>query len=457
MSSTSSALSSLSNPITFTGQSTFSSSFQQVLQRAVSIASLPMEQLAGEVSTLENQQSDLNSLQSTFSSLQSALQGISSAMTGDISATSSDPTVVSAFAQSTTLPGTYSIQVADAGSSTTTISNAGSPAVSDPGTQNISSSASFTLTVNGAVTTITPAGNTLDDLANAINGADAGVSATIVNLGTNSSPDYRLAPTSTELGPDAIQLNDGTNDLLTTVQTGADAQYTVNGNSTVLYSNSDQVTLAPGLTANLLSSAPGKTITITVAASESSLSSALANFASAYNSAAGAVANETGKNGGALAGQSIVYELQSALSRIAQYVTASGQVQSLSDLGLDLSQTGTLTFDASQFNGLSPTGVQQFLGGLTASGFLQEANNVLSDIADPKTGMLMTQSNNIGNEITSDGNQLSNDQNLVNTIEANLQQQLSAADAAIAVLQEQNTYYANLMQTENANNIAGLG
>ncbi|HUB83159.1 MAG TPA: flagellar filament capping protein FliD [Bryobacteraceae bacterium] len=457
MGSTSSAASSLSNPITFTGQSTYSSSFQQVLQRAVSIASLPMQQLEGEIGTLENQQTDLSNMQSTFSSLQSAVQSISSAMTGDISATSSDSSVVSVSAQSTTLPGTYSIQVSNIGSSTTTISNAGSPAVTDPSSQNISASSSFTLTVNGVATTITPSGDTLDDLANAINDSSTGVSATIVNLGSNNSPDYRLTLTSTELGPDTIQLNDGTSDLLSTVQTGADAQYTVNGNSTVLTSNSDQVTLAPGLTATLLNSAPGQNVTITVAASESNLASALSSFATAYNSAVSAVTSETGQNGGALAGQSVVYELQDALSQIAQFITPTGSVQSLSDLGLDLSDTGTLTFDQSQFDSLSATGIQQFLGGLTSGGFLQTANNVLSSIAGQQTGMLTTEFNNVASEITTDQGQVSNDQNLVNTIETNLQQQLSAADAAIAVLQEQNTYYANLMQTENANNFAGLG
>ena len=45
----------------------------------------------------------------------------------------------------------------------------------------------------------------------------------------------------------------------------------------------------------------------------------------------------------------------------------------------------------------------------------------------------------------------------MNLIQANLSQQLSQADAAIAVLQQQNTFYTNLFQTENANNIAGLG
>ena len=449
--------SSLTTPITFTGQSTFSSSFQQVLQRAVSIASLPMQELEGTVSTLQSQQSDLGSLQSGFSSLQSALQAVASAMTGDVSATSSDASVVSASAQSTTLPGTYSIQVSNIGSSTTTLSNAGSTPVADPTTANISSSSSFTLTVNGTAYTITPSGSSLDDLANAINNANDGVSATIVNMGSNSSPDYRLALTSTELGADTIQLNDGTNDLLSTVQTGSDAQYTVNGSTTTLSSNSDQITLAPGLTANLVSAAPGQTVTITVAASEGNLSSALSSFATAYNTAASAISSETGQNGGALAGQSLVYELQDALSQIAQFTNSTGSVQSLSDLGLDLSDTGTLTFDSSQLNGLSSTSIQQFLGGLTSGGFLQLANNVLSTVSNSTSGMLATEYNNIGNEITSDESQISNDQDRVNTIQTNLTQQLSAADAAIAVLQEQSSYYATLNQTENANNMAGIG
>ena len=451
----SSSASSLSNPVTFTGQSTFSSSFQQVLQRAVSIASLPMQELQTEVTTLQSQQSALSSLGATFDSLQSAVQGIATAAGGNVSASSSDTSVVTASTDSTTLPGTYSIQVSKIGSATTTISSAGSPPVTDPSSASISASASYTLTVNGTTTTITPSGDTLNDLAGAINNASAGVSATIVNLGSNSSPDYRLALTSTELGPDTIQLNDGTN-LLTTVQTGADAQYTVNGNTTVLNSNSDQVTLAPGLTATLVSADPGQTVNITVAAGEGNLSSALSTFATAYNAAVTAVAAQVGQSGGALAGQSMVYELQNALSQIAQSTSASGSVQKLSDLGLTLSSTGSLSFDSSQFSAQSASAIQQFLGGLTSGGFLQSANNILTTFTDTATGTLADEYNNVGTQITNDQNQISSDQARVNLIQANLAQQLSHADAAIAVLQQQSTYYTNLFQTENANHMAGL-
>jgi flagellar hook-associated protein 2 len=416
-----------------------------------------MQQLQTDVTTLQSQQSALASLGSSFDSLQSAIQAIDTAASGSVSASSSDTSVVTASAQSTTLPGTYSIQVSDTGSSTTTISNAGTTPATDPSSASISASSSYTLTVNGATTSITPSGDTLDDLADAINNANAGVSATIVNLGSNSSPDYRLALTSTELGPDTIQLNDGTSDLLSTVQAGTDAQYTVNGNSTVLSSNSDQVTLAPGLTATLVSADPGQNVTITVAASQGNLSSALSSFATAYNAAVTAVAGQVGQSGGALAGQSLVYELQDALDQIAQFTGTSGSVMDLSDLGLTLGSDGSLTFDSSQLSAQSAAGIQQYLGGLTSGGFLQSANNILNTFTDTTTGTLADEYNNVGNEITSDQSQISDDQTQVNLIQTNLTQQLSQADAAIAVLQQQNTFYTNLFQTENANNIAGLG
>jgi len=455
MGTTSSAASSLSTPITFSGQSTFSSSFQQVLQRAVSIASLPMQEVQGQVTTLQGQETDLNGMQSVFGSLQSSLQAVASAMSGSVSASSSDSSVVTAAAQSSTLPGTYSIQVSNIGSSTTTVSNAGTTPVTDPSTENISSSLNYTLTINKTPTTLTLTSDTLDALATAINDSGLGVSATIVNLGSNASPDYRLAVASTELGADTIQLNDGTKDLLSTLQTGTDAQYTVNGNKTTLTSNSDQITLAPGLTATLVSSAPGVTVNITVAANEDSLSSALSSFATAYNSAAAAVASERGQTSGALAGESLIYSLGDTLSQINQYSNGSGSVQDLSDLGLDLDSSGNLTFDSSQFSSQTAAGIQQFLGGLTSGGFLQLANNALSTVADPTTGMLASETSTIESEITTDNDHISDDQNEVNLVQSNLQKQLSAADAAIAVLQQQKTYYTDLFQAEYGNNTNG--
>ena len=75
-------MSSSPAPITFNGSSTYSSAFQQVITRAVSIASLPLQSLQQSVSTLTTQQSTLSTIGADFSALQTAIQALGSATGG---------------------------------------------------------------------------------------------------------------------------------------------------------------------------------------------------------------------------------------------------------------------------------------------------------------------------------------------------------------------------------------
>ena len=113
-----------------------------------------------------------------------------------------------------------------AGSPSSAISNSAT-AVTDPTTQNISASTSFTLTVGTKNYTVT--GSNLNALATAINSSGAPVQAVVVNLGSPEAPNYQLSLQSTALGNVPLQLNDGTNNLLGTLNAGTDASYTVNG------------------------------------------------------------------------------------------------------------------------------------------------------------------------------------------------------------------------------------
>jgi flagellar hook-associated protein 2 len=453
---------SSTTPITFNGSSTYSSSFQQVITRAVGIASLPMQILQNQVTSLNSQASTVSGLQAAFTTLQADLQGLDSAVAGSPSAQSSDPTGVSATAAAGALNGTYTIQVDDVGSSTTTLSSAGLTTVTDPTTGNISSATSFTLTVNGTATTITPSGTSLEDLANAINSAGAGAQATIVNVGSNTSPDYRLAVSGTSLGADTIQLNDGSpTGLLDTLSTGSDAEYKVNGSTTDVQSTSSQVTLSPGLTVNLLAQTTTPA-TITVTSDYSGLQSALSSFVTDYNSAVTALQQNVGQGGGALTGDSLVYTLSNVLDQIANYTgSGSGGVSTLSALGVSLQVTGQLSFDQSTFAAASQSDISNFLGSMESStGFLSAASNTLNSVTDPTNGLFGAETSSIQSQITSDNTQIANDQARVTALQDSLQAQLSQADAAIATLQQQDTYYQELFQAEygstggtnNANN-----
>ena len=275
--------------------------------------------------------------------------------------------------------------------------------------------------------------------------------ATIVNLGSNTSPDYRLVVTSNSLGADSIQLSDGSTNLLSTISQGAEATYRVNGSSTELQSSSRQVTLAPGLTVTLLG-ASSQPDTITVSKDYSGLQSALSNFATAYNSAIGALGQQRGQNGGALAGQSVIYTLTNVLRSISQYSSGSGSVASLNDLGLSLDQNGQMSFDASTFDKQSAGAIAQFLGGASSSGFMKAATDALTSAADTNSGAIETEYGALQSQIDHQNDLIKDEQSRITDMQTNLQNELTQADAAIATLQAQKTHYADLFQAEYNNN-----
>jgi flagellar hook-associated protein 2 len=413
-----------------------------------------MDGLETNVSTLQGQATEIGTLQSDFTAIQSAIQTLSTGGASSLAATVADSSIASATVDTTqqVTAGSYTLNVISTGSQTTTLSNNGLLTVSDPSTSSISTSSSFTLTVGGSNYTITPTSNTLDALAQSINSSGAGVSATLVNIGSPSSPDYRLSLQSTTLGDTSIQLNDGTQNLLETLTTGAPAQYQVDGQpSTPISSNTDTVTLAPGVTADLLGT--GQT-TVTVAPDSSAAATALSTFVSAYNSAATELGNNRGTAGGALTGQSLVYELEQSLESMANYSGGSGSVQNLAALGLTFNSTGQLTFDQTTFQSIEasdPSDVATFLGSATGGGFLTNATNILNGLEAPTTGIFAAATNTVQGQITSDNNQITADQQSITTMQNTMTEQMSKADAAIASLESQLSYYTSLFTDEQQN------
>jgi flagellar hook-associated protein 2 len=440
----------------FTGSSLFASSLAQQLQNAVNIASIPMDNLQTEQTTLQGQQTEFGTLSSDFTALSTALSSIDSA-TGSSSygATVSNTKVASASVGSGVLAGTYSLDVTNTGSNTNTISNdSGLLLVTDPTQSNLSTSTSFTLVVNSNTYNITDSAGTLDGLANAINSSGANVQATVVNVGSSSSPDYRLSVQSLDFAPDTVQLEDNGNnnaDMLTQLGSGGSyVQYSVNGEPSV-NSSSQSLTLSTGLTVNVLGTG---TTSITVSQNGDSIANALSNFANAYNTALAEVDKNRGQNGGALTGDGSIFSLTEALNNLGGYSGSTGSVESLASLGLTFDPNGNLDFDASTFDqaaSANMTDVLNFLGSVSGStGFLGVANNILTGITDPLTGLLPQATQSISTEISGIGTQITNDQSQVTQLQQTLQAQLSAADASIASLEQQANYFQMMFQTQNA-------
>jgi len=436
----------------FTGASRYSSDFQSLINRAVAIASLPLGQLTAAKTTLEAESSALGTLNTKFTSLQSAITSLETATGISSYAVSvSNGLVVSASASTGATAGTYSIEVTSLGSNTSTMSKAGLTTVTDPSTQNISSASDFTLTVNGTPHTITPSGTTLNALVTAINDAGLDTQASIVNVGSTSSPDYRLAIQSSKLGADTIQLNDGSQDLLDTLATGAKATYKLNGMATAIESDSRTITLAPGLTAQLLGeSASGVATTITVSRSTMAITNALASFVTAYNAGVDELDKHRGEAGGALTGQSIVSMLSEAMRNVAQYSGGSDTITSLTDLGLNFDDQGKLSLDTSAFSSATTGNIDElmtFLGSSTGGGFLKSATDTLNGLEDATDGILTTAISSMTAQITGQTSRITTEQERVADIQENLTAQMSAADALIAALEQQATYLNALFES----------
>jgi flagellar hook-associated protein 2 len=440
---------------TTTGSSSFSTDLQSAVTRALQIAALPSQLVQADMNTVSGESQELTQLSSLFGSLQTSLQSLSSATsTGTQTATPADPSIVQATLTGSALPGSYSVDVLNPGSESSAMSVALQPPVTDPTGQSISQSNSFTLTVNGTTYTIQPPSQNLNSLAQAINDSGAPVQAVIVNLGSPSSPDYRLVLQATALGDGGIQLTDSNNNaLLSTLNTGSNASYTVNGQPPAgISTSSSTVTIAPGLNVNL--EAEGTT-TVTVAASLSSVSNALSSFVGAYNSAVAEVQKNQGQSGGALTGNGIILTMQQVLEQLGAYSSGNSSITNLTQLGVTFTQQGTLSFDPTVIAGLSQTQMQDamtFLGGPTTGGFLQFATNSLDSLTDPTSGAITLQNQEYTTETNNDQTKLTNDQNQLTQLQNNLNTQMAQANALIATLQNENTFLQGLFQADTSNN-----
>jgi len=458
-----SAVATLTAPPTFSGVSKFATSLQQVLTRAVGIASLPLNLDQAQLTTFTTTQTDVQALETAFTTLQASVTSLQSAVTSGLLTTSlSDASTVTATVGTGATAGSYTIAVGSLGAFSTALSNSGSTPISDPASQGISTDTSLTLSVGTTTTTITPASNSLQDLATAIN-TQAGdqVQATLVNVGSTSSPDYRISLKAANLGTDAIDLTDSSGDLISTSAPGSLASYQIDGLTTPVTSDSRTVTLSPGLTINLIGqSAAGASTTVTVAHNPAALASAFSSFAGNYNAALDALSQYHGQNGGALEGSSLVQSLTGVLAQIGTYTTGSPS-GSLANFGITVDSTGALSVDTSAFTAAANANFSTLLstlGGTTSGGFLQAATNLLNGVEDPTTGTLKIEEASVAGEITSQQALIANEQSRVNQLQTNLTQQIATADSAIAGLESQVSFVTGLFaQYTGANNTQSNG
>jgi flagellar hook-associated protein 2 len=370
------------------------------------------------------------------------VQQIQDAMGGAAyEATVSAPTKLSATLGDGAMEGVYSVDVVNPGTYGTSMS----------GVWNSTGSHTYQLTLDGGTTTysITPADNSVGSVAAAINNQYSDkVRAIVVNVGSSSTPDYRISLQAVKLGTGKPEILDNGNGLQTGTA-GTLAQYIVNGSGNTVSSASRTVSIANGVTVNLIAGDSGTPVNITVTRSTSVLSDALSAFASAYNSAVDEVGKQHGITAGALTGQSVVNDLSQALSQIATYTSPGSPVSGLAGLGVTLDETGHMTFSPFTLMAAdmsNSSGVASFIGSPSSSGFLKTATAGLNRLLDPVSGSVTTAESNVKSQIAGTNSRISTKQDQVDQLQQQLLLQMSAADSLIASMEQQYGYISGMFQ-----------
>lgn len=331
---------------------------------------LLQSQEAGDLTTV----SAYGSLKSALSTFQSSLQSLTSiSQYQSLSATVGDSSVATATASSTAAAGNYSLQVNQLAQAQTLVATgqASTTGVIGNGTISISFGTTTagtppTFTSSGAAPatiTIDSSDDTLAGIASAINSANIGVSASILNDGSNTP--YRLSLTSTNTGAaNSMQISvagdpalqslleqDSGAQNLTQTSAAQNAQFNLNGLAISSATNTDS-TVVPGVTLNLLSTNTSPT-TLNVTANNNGTITAINSFVSAYNTVEGVIAQATAAKtssaaAGPLQGQNdvsnIVAQMQSLID--SPIPGASNALSTLGQVGVTFQANGTLSVNS---------------------------------------------------------------------------------------------------------------
>lgn len=438
----------------FTGASRYATDFQSVIDRSVNIASLPMLQMQQSRATTSDQNAAVQALDSKVSSLQTALKSLGDSFGfGSYSIANSDASIVTARMAEGVGEGTYTVKVLDVGSYATASSKSDLTGVTDPATQNISSAEEFSLFINdGEEITLHPASNNLNSLVEAINNANAGVRATVVNLSPSGTPEYHLSIQSTSLGETDIRLTGDANELLDTATGGSQARYLVNGRVEESKSNSRTITLSSGLTVDLLRD-DTKSVTIEVTRGSTSVKNAIEAFVNSYNSVVDELNKHYGTQKGALSGNSLIFGVNDVMRRISSYAEGNSGLPSLASIGITADKFGKLSLDTDEWDKVKGnlTDLKAFMGNLSDSGFLKAAGDDLNGLQNSDTGLLKTTLTSLDDQLTAADDRIVEEQRRIDDLTESLQKRFYAADALIAQLEQQASYFTNLFAAMKVN------
>lgn len=436
-----------------------------LVSQLMTVERQPINKLNTTVASYQSKISSLGTIQGLVSSFQSAEKSLTTSLQA-FSAVSSS-TSIAASATSLAVPGAYSLSVtalaqaqnlvAVGQTSTTATINAGT---STTVTFDFGTTTGATFTSNGTGTksvTIDSTNNTLQGMRDAINAANIGVTATIVNDG--SATPYRLVLTSNSSGASnslKITTNGAGNGVdsllaydpagiknLTQTVAAQNASYTLNG--IAMTNSSNTVTNAIQGVSFTLNSITASPATLTIAHDTAAVNTAATNFVDAYNSmyaqlkSRSAYGNATA-TAGSLAGDGTVRMMMSELQGIFMTPASGGTLTMLAQAGISTQTDGTLKLDSTALNSAMSTNYSDVVNLFTsANGFLTRLDTWATSAVTPG-GLISNHISSLNTSITGFNNQISQLEHRMTALQAYYTTQYSNLNMLLTSMNSTSSY-----------------
>jgi flagellar hook-associated protein 2 len=443
-----------------------------LLTQLMTAESIPLTTLQTRQASYETKISAFGTVSSLLSTLQSAASDMetdtlesASDKYSTLTATVGDTTVASATASTGATAGSYSLTVSQLAtaqkltsdavtSSTTSVTSAAATLSLSLGTL----ASDGTYTASSTTSIDLSAGATLEDMRDAINDADAGVTASIIS-GTDGA---HLVLTSGNTGTDNVISISGLDGFtydpsgtstssLTQTTAAQDAELTIDGISVTSTSNTVSTAL-DGVTITLTGTTSSAT-TLTVSSdSTDKITSALESFVSAYNSAYSqmrtyAAYDSDTETAGALQGNSTLRTVMSQLRGLITTTTSgssSSAYQLLANIGVTIQDDGSLEIDSDTLNA-AITADSSTVANLVAN--IGSAFDSAIENMTGTSGSITVATDSLNSTVDDLTDQEEALQRRLDTIEARYRSQFTALDTLISSLNGTSSYISSFLDS----------
>ncbi len=408
----------------------------------------------GTADKLASRQSDLNTQKSIVSSLSSAVAALGTAARGmDLdseihprAATLSDAGKLSIAVAANASAGVHDLRVKQLATSEVRSSR-----LFDTATAGTLASGGVDITVAGTTKSVNwDTTDSLDSIATKINGASAGVSASVLFDGTKQRLVVTANATGTAAAPTFVDRGDGL-DLSNAANinsASANAVLSIDGIDVTRGSNVISDALS-GVTFTLTSAhaATDASTKATVALDKAGLTDKIKAIVSAYNSVNSALHvqldyNGTTKGSNTLFGDSTLRQVQGAL---ASTMSRAYGGSNLGVLGLSRDKSGALTFDDTKLGAALAADPDAVAKVFTTGGFASAVSALADRYTQTSTGIFAAKSQSFVDRSKSLQSQIDRINKGADAMQARLERQFSALEQAMSGFQSQSAYISRTL------------